>query len=120
MTSNRIPTEGRHCGAGSSTLAIDPYGDVYPCVQWRKSIGSLHQQDISGIWTKNQELESIRRENNDAAKRVKTLGNDSHAAGFCPGLAHSLTGQYRLRFTLLHSYDLIFGAAWVNVKMTMF
>src|SRR6185295_9631429 len=26
----------KHCGAGSSGIAVDPYGNVYPCVQWRR------------------------------------------------------------------------------------
>src|SRR6185503_6358743 len=26
----------KHCGAGSAGIAVDPYGNVYPCVQWRR------------------------------------------------------------------------------------
>jgi len=89
----RQTSDGRHCGAGSSTIAIDPYGSVYPCVQWRRAIGTLHAQDISTIWTKNNELEAIRRDNNEAAYQVKMLGEDAHVAAFCPGLAFSQTGQ---------------------------
>ena len=31
-------------------IAIDPYGNVYPCVQWRRPVGNLHRQRIGEIW----------------------------------------------------------------------
>ena len=33
----------KHCGAGSNTIAIDPFGAVLPCVQWRVAAGNLHE-----------------------------------------------------------------------------
>src|SRR4029078_9336265 len=36
------PPTSKHCGAGSSGIAIDPFGNIYPCVQWRKAVGNLH------------------------------------------------------------------------------
>ena len=30
----------KHCGAGSAGVAVDPYGNVYPCVQWRRPWGT--------------------------------------------------------------------------------
>lgn len=88
-----VPSEGRHCGAGSSTLAIDPFGNIYPCVQWRRTIGTLHEQDINAIWMGNKELEAIRHDNKEAGRQVKKLGDDARVAAFCPGLAYSQTGQ---------------------------
>ena len=37
-----------NCGAGVSSLVVDPVGNVYPCVQWRRHLGNLHQQPIRG------------------------------------------------------------------------
>ncbi len=92
-TNTKTASGGRHCGAGASTIAIDPYGTVYPCVQWRHAIGSLHDNCISDIWFRNDAIENIRKENNEAAVALNQLGKNKQAAGFCPGLAHSLTGQ---------------------------
>ena len=39
-----------HCGAGTSGLAIDPFGNVYPCVQWRRAIGNLHERSLLELW----------------------------------------------------------------------
>jgi MoaA/NifB/PqqE/SkfB family radical SAM enzyme len=40
----------KHCGAGSAGIAIDPYGNVYPCVQWRRAVANLHERSISDVW----------------------------------------------------------------------
>ncbi|HSF43183.1 MAG TPA: radical SAM protein [Thermoanaerobaculia bacterium] len=77
----------KHCGAGSSGLAIDPYGNVYPCVQWRRPVGNLHRQDIAEIWRGSRGLDEV-RETTVRAKQVV----DGHGAGgallnFCPGSA---------------------------------
>ena len=77
----------KHCGAGSSGIAIDPYGNVYPCVQWRRPVGNLHRQDIREIWRSSTGLTEVR----DLTVRVKTVmeaqGPGSHLLNFCPGSA---------------------------------
>jgi MoaA/NifB/PqqE/SkfB family radical SAM enzyme len=83
---------GRLCGAGTTSLAVDPFGTVFPCVQWRRPLGSLHDQTIGEIWTTSPALAEIRRLNEQAAEEVP----EAHAAspfGFCPGLAAALTGS---------------------------
>jgi MoaA/NifB/PqqE/SkfB family radical SAM enzyme len=81
------PTSGKHCGAGSTTVTIDPYGSVYPCVQWRRPIGNLHQRSIAQIWSGSTELESIRELNRKAKTEVASLGPAGALVGFCPGSA---------------------------------
>ncbi|MBV9494640.1 MAG: SPASM domain-containing protein, partial [Acidobacteria bacterium] len=88
-----VPTPtGKHCGAGSSAIAIDPYGNVYPCVQWRRAVANLHDQTVADIWGHNEGLETIRRETAEAVGVVA-----AHPRGkllnFCPGLAEILTGS---------------------------
>lgn len=82
---------GKHCGAGSSGLAIDPYGNVYPCVQWRRAVGNLHENSIRELWGM-QPLQRVRSETESAAAVVA-----AHQRGallnFCPGLAELLTGS---------------------------
>jgi radical SAM protein with 4Fe4S-binding SPASM domain len=79
----------KHCGAGSSGIAVDPFGNVYPCVQWRRPVGNLHQRSIRDIWLANRELEEVRRLSVVVKERVASAGISS----FCPGAAESLTGS---------------------------
>ena len=83
---------GKHCGAGSSGIAIDPYGNIYPCVQWRRSVANLHDVSIAELWGDEQAFEAIRDATTGAAGVVA-----AHPRGkllnFCPGLAEMLTGS---------------------------
>jgi MoaA/NifB/PqqE/SkfB family radical SAM enzyme len=89
-----VPTPaGKHCGAGSSGLAIDPYGNVYPCVQWRKPVGNLHQQALREIWTGSAGLREVRDLTVQAAGVVAGAGPGSHLLNFCPGSASAHTGS---------------------------
>ncbi|MFL6246626.1 MAG: radical SAM/SPASM domain-containing protein [Thermoanaerobaculia bacterium] len=80
----------KHCGAGSSAIAIDPYGNVYPCVQWRRAVANLHEQAISEIW--GDAFGGIRSETEEA-KRVVAAHPRGRLLNFCPGLAEVLTGS---------------------------
>jgi MoaA/NifB/PqqE/SkfB family radical SAM enzyme len=87
-----IPVD-KHCGAGSSGLAIDPYGNVYPCVQWRRPVGNLHRQGLREIWQGSSGLVEVR----DLTVRVKegldARGEGSHLLNFCPGSAAAHSGS---------------------------
>jgi MoaA/NifB/PqqE/SkfB family radical SAM enzyme len=80
----------KHCGAGSAGIAIDPYGNVYPCVQWRRAAGNLHETSISAMW--GTAFDAFRQQTEEAAGVVA-----AHPRGrllnFCPGLAEVLTGS---------------------------
>lgn len=80
----------KHCGAGSAGIAIDPYGNIYPCVQWRRSVANLHDVRIHEIWEHG--FDDIRRENADVAGVVAAHPNGK-LLNFCPGLAEMLTGS---------------------------
>jgi len=82
----------RYCGAGTSSLLIDPFGEVFPCVQWRKKLGNLHEQTIFEIWENSPTLRDLRRANEAAWTRVAGIPNGAMLA-FCPGLAESESGH---------------------------
>jgi len=86
------PVEGKHCGAGSAGVAVDPYGNVYPCVQWRRPIANLHERSIREIWNGSPTLDGIRRETTDA-RDVVAAHPQGALLNFCPGLAELLTGS---------------------------
>jgi len=80
----------KHCGAGSAAIAVDPYGNVYPCVQWRRAVANLHERSIPDIWT--DAFGGIRSEAEEA-KRVVSAHPNGKLLNFCPGLAEVLTGS---------------------------
>jgi MoaA/NifB/PqqE/SkfB family radical SAM enzyme len=80
----------KNCGAGSATIAVDPYGNVYPCVQWRRAVGNLHERSIPDIWADS--FGAIRIETEEA-KRVVGAHPRGELLNFCPGLAEVLTGS---------------------------
>jgi MoaA/NifB/PqqE/SkfB family radical SAM enzyme len=82
----------KHCGAGSIGLAIDPYGNVYPCVQWRIRLGSFHDQSINDIWQNSEKLKQVRALNEKVGEVRKSAKDDSGLA-FCPGVAQAETGS---------------------------
>lgn len=96
-----LPSEARpqasgttkHCGAGSATIAVDPFGSVYPCVQWRRPVGNLHQATIREIWLGSAELEAVRDANEEVKEMVAGQGPFGSGMAFCPGAAEAQTGS---------------------------
>jgi MoaA/NifB/PqqE/SkfB family radical SAM enzyme len=83
----------KHCGAGSSGIAVDPYGNVYPCVQWRRPVGNLHQQGIREIWRSSAGLSEVRDLSVKIKEMVDAQGEGNHLLSFCPGSAASQAGS---------------------------
>jgi mycofactocin biosynthetic radical S-adenosylmethionine protein MftC len=87
-----VPT-GKHCGAGSSGIAVDPYGNVYPCVQWRRPVGNLHQRRIQEIWLESRGLKEVRDLSAEVKRMLDAEGPGSHLLNFCPGTAEAHAGN---------------------------
>ncbi|MBI5652678.1 MAG: radical SAM protein [Chloroflexi bacterium] len=48
---NRQMTDAtRTCGIATKGIAIDPYGNIYPCIQVRTAAGNVRQQTLREIW----------------------------------------------------------------------
>ena len=92
-TANAPAAQAKHCGAGSAGIAVDPYGNVYPCVQWRRAVANLHDVRIHDVWS--GAFDGIRQETVEVAGLVA-----AHPRGrllnFCPGLAEAITGSAKL------------------------
>jgi len=88
--SEPLPLPEKHCGAGSSGIAIDPYGNIYPCVQWRRAVANLHDVRIGEVW--GTAFDEIRRDTVEAA-HVVAAHPHGRLLNFCPGLAEVLTGS---------------------------
>jgi len=83
----------KHCGAGSNNIAIDPYGSVLPCVQWRVPVGNLHEQRIAEIWEQSAGLQKVRQTTKAARRMLEGLGDAAVTSNFCPGAAHIYSGD---------------------------
>lgn len=83
----------KNCGAGASGLAVDPFGNVYPCVQWRRPLGNLHEQSIRDIWLGSPQLADIRRLNIAAKRGVEALGEHGEGLSHCMGISEEKTGD---------------------------
>ena len=83
----------KHCGAGSNNISIDPYGSVLPCVQWRVPIGNLHEQRVTDIWAGSVALQEIRETTKAVRRKLEGLGDAGSVANFCPGAAHTYSGD---------------------------
>lgn len=83
----------KHCGAGSNTLTVDPFGTVYPCVQWRRPLGSIRERSIREIWNGSKALRAVRETTVAAKNSLAGRVPEHHRGHFCPGLAEMLTGN---------------------------
>ncbi len=81
---------GKLCGIGSSTVTVDPYGNVLPCVQWRESTDSLHERRIQDIWEDSRSLKKTRAIARELFLRGEANSRSDLKQGFCLALARSL------------------------------
>lgn len=50
----------RYCGGGRTVFAINPYGDVYPCVALPLVVGNIMEERFIEIWKNSDELRDLR------------------------------------------------------------
>ncbi|MFC2144533.1 radical SAM/SPASM domain-containing protein [Acidobacteriota bacterium] len=89
----KAPKVIRHCGAGASSLTIDQWGDVMPCVQWRRVVGNVREQPIAEIWSTSSGLEEVRALTVEAKKVAPQFDGPSDVTVFCPGVADLMMGN---------------------------
>ncbi|MGA9772139.1 MAG: radical SAM protein [Blastocatellia bacterium] len=46
----RVSPDARTCGITLNSIAIDPYGNIFPCVQTRELAGNVREQPLKKIW----------------------------------------------------------------------
>ena len=82
------------CGTGRSGLAIDPYGNIYPCVQLRRKVGNIREvAHLKDIWHTSPVLIEVRRAAIDVAQRVLKQARAGDQCGFCMGVAEIQMGD---------------------------
>jgi MoaA/NifB/PqqE/SkfB family radical SAM enzyme len=95
----RLPTTGReagglNCGLGRITMAIDPEGNVFPCLQWRRRpLGNVREGPLRALWPSSPgrlEAAAAARTAND---RLVEAGGALAAFPFCPALMRERSGD---------------------------
>lgn len=85
---------GTNCGLGTTTLAIDPEGNVYPCPKWRKSsLGNVRETRLRELWHPSEERAVLARVAGDVNDRLLESGGVFSSFRFCPALAHEASGD---------------------------
>ena len=81
------------CGTGRSSLAIDPYGNIYPCVQLRRKAGTIKElKTLRDMWKSSPVLIEVRQKAVEVAEKLKVEKNGGQC-GFCMGVAELQTGD---------------------------
>jgi MoaA/NifB/PqqE/SkfB family radical SAM enzyme len=85
---------GTNCGLGRTTVAVDPEGNVFPCLQWRRApLGNVRETPLVDMWAGSAErlrAASVARAAND---RLVRAGGALASFPFCPALALQHTGD---------------------------
>ena len=76
------------CGVGACTLAIDPAGFVFPCIQWRHdNLGNIRSAALRELWENSPTRERVA----SAARRAGAMLAERNDAvsryPFCPAIA---------------------------------
>jgi MoaA/NifB/PqqE/SkfB family radical SAM enzyme len=89
----RVPG-GTNCGLGRTTLAIDPEGNVFPCLQWRRAaLGNVREASLVELWHGSEERERAAATARAANDRLAAAAPELAAFPYCPALAQQLTGD---------------------------
>ena len=83
------------CGTGRTSLAIDPYGNIYPCVQLRRKVANIKDlAHLRDMWRSSPVLIEVRKTAVDVAQTVlKQAKNGDQQCGFCMGVAELQMGD---------------------------
>ncbi len=82
------------CGTGRSGFAMDPYGNLYPCVQWRRKVANILEiPSLREIWTGSSVLKEVRRVAEEIPKTTLKNSEVGDFTSFCAGVAWLQTGD---------------------------
>ncbi len=88
----------QNCGVGRTAITIDPYGDIFPCVAWRRPIANiLEVEDLNALWQgragTNQTLDYVRKVAEEVPRTTLIHHPEGAFASFCPAAAEKETGD---------------------------
>jgi radical SAM protein with 4Fe4S-binding SPASM domain len=82
------------CGTGRASFAIDPYGNIYPCVAWRRRVANIKEiGSLKEIWQSSPVLIEVRRAAVEVGQTLLKQQNSGSHCNFCLGVADTQTGD---------------------------
>jgi MoaA/NifB/PqqE/SkfB family radical SAM enzyme len=85
---------GTNCGLGRTTVAVDPEGNVFPCLQWRRApVGNVRETRLRDMWAGSAERLRAAEVALAANDRLVEAGGALASFPFCPALALQHTGD---------------------------
>ena len=86
---------GTNCGLGRTTIAVDPEGNVFPCLQWRRAPLGQRARDPAPVDVGGLDRAPLRRRPWPAPRTTpwSTAGGALASFPFCPALALQHTGD---------------------------
>jgi MoaA/NifB/PqqE/SkfB family radical SAM enzyme len=106
------------CGTGRSTIALDPYGNFFPCVQWRRKAGNIMEVgDLSALWRNSPVLEEVRRIAEEIPQTTLKTWEHGAYASFCAGVAEVQSGDPRNLYPQVKTNAAIRAARAANLIM---
>lgn len=92
---NTSPNENDYvCGAGLTSITIDPSGNVKPCVGLPKKVGSIFEETIENIWKNSLILSNIRNIKWKDCKDCNQCDIKQHC-NHCMGISYLETNDMR-------------------------
>ena len=79
------------CNAGKGKCAVNPYGELLPCIEIRESMGSLVKNSFQELWFRS-EMKKWREPKVKDLKGVESLEFQNHCE-HCPGMAKNENGD---------------------------
>ncbi|HZN53676.1 MAG TPA: SPASM domain-containing protein, partial [Candidatus Polarisedimenticolaceae bacterium] len=80
-------------GTGRSGFTIDPYGNILPCVAFRRPVANILEIDSLGsIWSQSPVLNEVRDLSVEARNRLNKHENGQYFQ-FCLGVAEKQVGD---------------------------
>jgi MoaA/NifB/PqqE/SkfB family radical SAM enzyme len=95
----KLPEAGRDpggvsCGLGRLTLAVDPEGHVFPCLQWRQHpLGNVRDAPLRELWFGSPVRAAAAEVARDANDALREKGGALARFPFCPAVAAQRTGD---------------------------
>jgi radical SAM protein with 4Fe4S-binding SPASM domain len=102
LHNGRLPPRANHCapegteavcGAARTGFTVDPYGNLYPCIAFRRKIANLLEiSKIEDIWADSPVLNQVRSLGVEARDKLNKR-EDGEYFTFCMGVAETQLGD---------------------------
>jgi MoaA/NifB/PqqE/SkfB family radical SAM enzyme len=84
---------GANCGTGRSGFTVDPYGNILPCVAFRKNVANILEIDsLEQVWRKSPVLTEVRGLAVEVRNRLDERDDGAYFQ-FCLGVAETQLGD---------------------------